>query len=245
MAAPFFAVTRGSFMRQIPGAAGRYRSMWIVLLFLHSEDARALDPDQSLLVYAASIHQTPLQAWGPGAGIYLGDGLFITAAHVAGKAWLRRPKVVINGQEYPTSVVREGDFEHTDLTVLSVDQNLLPLPLRMRRNPICKHPPRPGETVITVEPERIAYSHVLAPNRIPAEVRGFSTVIADVAGTGDSGSGVFDAQGKCLLGIMSRKISQSRTRRDTGKTEVHDIAKYFVPASVISAFVAESIIKAH
>jgi hypothetical protein len=35
---------------------------------------------------------------------------------------------------------------------------------------------------------------------------------------------------------MSRKISQSRTRADTGKTETRDIAKYFVPASDIAAF---------
>ena len=35
----------------------------------------------------------------------------------------------------------------------------------------------------------------------------FSTVISDVATTGNSGSGVFDAGQKCLLGIMSRKIT--------------------------------------
>jgi hypothetical protein len=35
---------------------------------------------------------------------------------------------------------------------------------------------------------------------------------------------------------MSRKISQSRTRKDTGKTETYDIAKYFVPAAEIGAF---------
>jgi hypothetical protein len=32
-------------------------------------------------------------------------------------------------------------------------------------------------------------------------------VIKDVATTGNSGSGVFDLGQKCLLGIMSRKIS--------------------------------------
>jgi hypothetical protein len=61
-------------------------------------------------------------------------------------------------------------------------------------------------------------------------------VIADVDRTGNSGSGVFDAQHRCLLGIMSRKISQSRTRPDNGKPETRDIAKYFVPASEIAAF---------
>jgi hypothetical protein len=34
----------------------------------------------------------------------------------------------------------------------------------------------------------------------------FSTLIADVATTGNSGSGVFDPNHECLLGIMSRKF---------------------------------------
>jgi hypothetical protein len=35
---------------------------------------------------------------------------------------------------------------------------------------------------------------------------------------------------------MSQKISQSRARADTGEVEVHDIAKYFIPASTIAVF---------
>jgi hypothetical protein len=63
-------------------------------------------------------------------------------------------------------------------------------------------------------------------------------VIGDVASTGNSGSGVFDVRQKCLLGIMSQKISQSRTRADTGEVEVHDIAKYFIPAATVAAFMS-------
>ena len=36
-------------------------------------------------------------------------------------------------------------------------------------------------------------------------------MISDVATTGNSGSGVFDAGNKCLLGIMSRKILRGQT----------------------------------
>jgi hypothetical protein len=36
---------------------------------------------------------------------------------------------------------------------------------------------------------------------------------------------------------MSRKISEYRTDRRTGKRELYDIAKYFVPASVIAQFI--------
>jgi hypothetical protein len=149
---------------------------------------------------------------------------------------MTRPKVVIDGQEYPTRVVKEGSLEGTDLTLMSVEETLLPLRLRLRNTKLCKVAPWPGQQVVTVIPERTVRSHILAPGRLPIGVRKFSTVIADVAQTGNSGSGVFDAHQRCLLGIMSRKISQSKTRADTGKTETHDIAKYFVPASEIAAF---------
>jgi hypothetical protein len=64
----------------------------------------------------------------------------------------------------------------------------------------------------------------------------FSTVIRDVATTGNSGSGVFDAGQKCLLGIMSRKIYVPANSEDPESKEI-DIAKYFVPASTIRAFI--------
>ena len=54
----------------------------------------------------------------------------------------------------------------------------------------------------------------------------FSTLIADVASTGNSGSGVFDPDRKCFHGIMSRKLT----------VEGKDIAKYFVPAAEIREF---------
>jgi hypothetical protein len=196
----------------------------------------AASPEDSLLVYAVNVHQTPMQSWGPGYGIYLGKGLFITAAHVAGRTWLTRPKIAIAEAEYPTRVVKEGSLETTDLTLLSVDESLLPMRLRLHRNPLCSFPTWPGEEVVTVVPEGIARSHIFPPGKLPADVRRFDTVIADVAQTGNSGSGVFDANRWCLLGIMSRKISQTATNRITGKTETKDIAKYFVPASTIRDF---------
>jgi hypothetical protein len=208
-----------------------------LLAFLNCQASRADDIDDSLLIYAVNIHRTPMQSWGPGYGIYLGKGLFITAAHVAGHTWLTRPKVSIGGHEYPTSTVKAGSFEQIDLTLLSVEETLLPLRMRLRRNPICREDPRPGQSVVTVVPEGTARSRILAPDRLPLNMRRFSTVIADVAHTGNSGSGVFDAQRRCLLGIISRKITQTGKRVSTGKDETRDIAKYFVPASQILGFI--------
>jgi hypothetical protein len=197
--------------------------------------------DDSLLIYGVNVHRTPMQSWGPGYGIYLGKGIFITAAHVAGRTWFTRPRVAIAGQDYPTRVVKEGSLDQTDLTLLSVEEKLLPMRLRLRRNPLCGEFPWPGEEVITVVPEGTARSRIIAPERIPLSARKFNTAIVDVANTGNSGSGVFDAHRKCLLGIMSRKISQTRKQLASGKTETRDIAKYFVPASTIREFIPPGI----
>ena len=85
-------------------------------------------------------------------------------------------------------------------------------------------------------PERVVHSRIISPARLPPNLRNRTSVIGDIAMTGNSGSGVFDARRKCLLGIMSQKISQSLPRAGSDELEVHDIAKYFVPASTINAF---------
>ena len=103
--------------------------------------------------------------------------------------------------------------------------------------PLCDNKPWPGEPVIVAIPEGTARSRIMSPQLLPFDVRTrFPTVIRDVATTGNSGSGVFDAGQKCLLGIMSRKIYVPANNEDPESKE-KDIAKYFVPASVIRAFI--------
>jgi hypothetical protein len=194
------------------------------------------DPsDDSLRRYAVNILQDPPQSW-TGYGIYLGKGLVITAAHVVGRASRTKPSVRIAGMDLPANAIKEGSFERVDLTLLSVDEQKLPVGLRMRRMPLCEKPPWAGEPVIVAVPEGTARSRIMSPQLLPPVYQTrFSTVISDVATTGNSGSGVFDAGQKCLLGIMSRKI-QVRPSSDP-EGELKDLAKYFVPASTIRAFI--------
>jgi hypothetical protein len=63
----------------------------------------------------------------------------------------------------------------------------------------------------------------------------FGSLISDVASTGNSGSGVFDPQRKCLLGIISRKFSTDSLQG------LKDIAKYFVPANEIRDFLTAAL----
>jgi len=124
-----------------------------------------------------------------------------------------------------------------DLTLLSIDEQKLPIYLQMRRMPLCEKPSWVGEPAIVAIPEGTARSRIMSPQLLPPDMRTkFPTVISDVATTGNSGSGVFDAGNKCLLGIMSRKIYLPPNTADPESKE-KDIAKYFVPASTIRAFI--------
>jgi hypothetical protein len=98
----------------------------------------------------------------------------------------------------------------------------------MRRMPLCEKHPWPGEPVIVAVREETARSHVVSPLSLPFHVSTkFSTLISEVGATENSGSGVFDAGNKCLLGVISRKLSVRPNGGDAKSEEKH-IAKYFV-----------------
>ena len=203
---------------------------------------RAQSDHSGLTALAVHINRTPQQSW-PGYGIYLGNGLILTAAHVVGEFEQTKPHVIIAGQDLPAALVKEGRLDTIDLTLLSVDGSKLPVGLQMRRTPLCEHPPFAGERVVVAIPEGTAPSKILPRQAIPADLRGrFDTAIADVAATGNSGSGVFDASDLCLLGIMSRKLSVSFHPLIAGApARTTDIAKYFVPVAQIKAFIPQNV----
>jgi len=160
-----------------------------------------------------------------GSGVYLTSGLVITAAHLT--AVDANMSVSIAGAVLPAKVLKQGSFEDVDLSLLLVDEGELPASIRPIRIQLCEAPPWPGDPVIVVDAVSAARSHIVSPRVLSFTLRGkFSTLIGDVATTGNSGSGVFDPDRKCLLGIISGKIQ--------------DIAKYFVPASAIRDFMASA-----
>jgi hypothetical protein len=198
-------------------------TLWFVLTAsAFSEDA---DPRASggLWIVAASIlfngHEN-------GAGVYLGSGLIITAAHLTAVDAKMNVRVVgLFGTPLEAKLLKQGSFNDVDLSLLSVDEQKLPARFEKFRMPLCEAPAWPGDPVIVADGAgKISRSHIVWPHFVPSGLqRRFSTWINDVATTGNSGSGVFDPGRKCLLGIMSRKYM--------------DIAKYFVPASEIRGFI--------
>lgn len=195
--------------------------------------ARALAP------FAVNIDRAHKQDW-PGYGVYLGRGLVLTAAHVVGPAAHGAPIVLIAGKSLAATFVKEGAFETVDLTLLRIDAAALPAGLGLRLLPICRDASEPGQRVIVVTPQSTAFSHVVPPRLLPAGIRDrFGTAIGDVATTGNSGSGVFDPQRRCLMGVISRKI-RAVPNRGAGPAPAGgpiDLAKYFVPAAEIRAFI--------
>jgi hypothetical protein len=194
-------------------------AMWLCLVVAALAPiawAHAENTDDSLRVYAVDIVPHSSQSRS-GTGVYLGKGLVITAAHVVGHAADSRPNVRIAGLDLPANVVKEGAYEQVDLTLLSVDEQKLPEGRRQLRMPLCRNPPWAGDPAIIAIPEGTARSRIMSPRLLPPALRAkFATVISDVASTGNSGSGVFDAWRKCLLGIMSRKVQVRANNGDAG-----------------------------
>jgi hypothetical protein len=199
----------------------------LIVAVFAANSAQADPTDNSLQIYVVQmLSGSKLQHLG-GAGVYLGNGLVITAAHVATP---NTGGVRIDGQNVSAKIVKRGEFEKIDLALLSMDEGKLPVSLRLRRMPLCQRPPRVGAPVIVAAPQGITRSRIMSPLLLPLDVRTrFSTVISEVGTDGKSGSGVFDVEKNCLLGILSLKIIST--------VEHKDIATYFVPAHTIQSFV--------
>jgi hypothetical protein len=203
-----------------------------------SASAVAESPDESLRIYAVHVvdkraFKSPSIAY----GIYLGQGLVLTAAHVVGRyPFATSPHVLIAGEDLPAKVIKEGSPDQTDLALLAVDQQRLPVSLGLRRTPLCKGNLQIGMNVIIVYPERTTRSRVISPLLIAAQLRPrFNTLVNEAEA---AGSGVFSADRKCLLGIMSRGIEKFAYGNAAGRMTIRrdGYAGYFVPVLVITNF---------
>ena len=161
------------------------------------------------------------------AGVYLGNGLVITAAHVAGSG---TKGVRIDGLNVPAALIKAGSYPELDLSLIYMDQGKLPDSLRERRMTLCQEQPPVGAPVILAAPQGITRTSIASTMLIPPEYRTkFPTLISDGSTDGKSGSGVFDAEKKCLLGILSQKFINNIDHKN--------IASYFVPADTIRSFI--------
>ncbi len=208
-----------------------------------SAQVSAQSPDDSLQIYAVKIVRTPpFQRQITGDGIYLGHGLVITAAHIVGRwPFFTHPRVLIAGQDLPAKVIREGSFPKVDLALLSVDGHLLPISVRLRRAPLCRNPSPVGTPVIDVAPQELTPAKIISPLLIaPRLQEKFNSLISAPQG---SGSGLFDSDLKCLVGIMSGEVKKFHYQSENGHVvwTANGMAGYFVPAATIANFIPSNI----
>jgi len=205
--------------------------------------SHAQSSDDDLRVYAVGIvNVAPFKRPFSGYGIYLGESTIITAAHVVGH-WplFANPTITIGGQGIPGKVIKKGAFPQLDLAQLSVEQSSLPDSVRLRRSHLCAEPVQVGTDVVIASPEQTVRSRVISPQAIAPRYRSrFGTLISEPHG---SGSGVFDADKKCLLGIMSAAVTRySLVGAAVAPYGFHttwdDSVGYFVPASTIADFLS-------
>ena len=194
----------------------------------------------SLRIYGVHVvHTPPFKDPFIGYGIYLGQGLVLTASHVVGRVpGYSSPRVVIGGKDLPAKVLKQGAPDHTDLALLSVDQTLLPISLQLRRAPLCQFPLQVGISVVVVYSERTVRSQIISPLLIPQDYRSkYPTLINESQG---SGSGVFSADKKCLIGIMSARVTKFSYQGVKGAMTMREngYAGYFVPVSKGSKFIS-------
>ena len=206
--------------------------------------AQAQTPeDEELRVYAVNVvKQVPFDKEFTGYGIYLGSGKVITAAHVVGN-WplVTHPRVLVAGLDLSATIIKQGSLDDTDLALLSVDEEQLPVSLRLRRNPLCKQPPLVGTSVIVVYPEKTSRSRVISPLAIAPQYRAkYGSLIAEAEG---SGSGVFHADRRCLLGIISVKVRKYSYREQSGHIFPSEAgyAGYYVGPAAIANFISPDI----
>jgi hypothetical protein len=186
--------------------------------------------DDSLRSYAVTIVDR-------GEGVYLGNGLILTAAHVAGANTGGKLSVRFSDDAVLLAgFIKAGNFEQVDLDILVVDVSELPASIRNQHLALCKLRPWPEDEVVLVTSKGTSRSKIVPPLQLTPDFRRrFPTLIADVETDGKSGSGVFDARNGCLLGILSAKI----TVRPHGvpKLDEKPVGTYFVPAWTIENFI--------
>ena len=198
---------------------------YITLVCLAISDTHAEPVDNWVQDYVVQFlsgkEQNPF-----GAGVYLGNGLVITAAHVVGST----RGVRIDAVNVPARLVKRGSFPELDLSLISVDQNKISDSLRERRMSLCQEQSPAGAPVLLGAPQGITRTSIASPMVIPPELRTkYPTLISELTTDGKSGSGVFDVEGKCLLGVLSSKIYNTVDHKA--------YASYFVPASTIQSFI--------
>jgi hypothetical protein len=164
-----------------------------------------------------------------GSGVYLGDGLVLTAAHVlAVNPNMASASVIMDGWKTDAKLVATGP-SGLDLALLKIDPAELSRQRReMKPLDICATGTAPNQPVVVAAQGAVSLSQTVGtPITSPALKGDWRDILATGYSHGASGGGLFDAAKGCLAGI----IIIEATAPGVALTQ-------FVPASEIAPFLA-------
>lgn len=176
-----------------------------------------------------------------GSGVYLGEGLVLTAAHVVKyDPDHSHVTVLLDGIRTDGNLVFDGQKHNVDLALIKLEASEL-LPKRRDQTPVplCLANPAPNQPVVVA-----ALGTVSNALTIPSAIASDATAAKDT-GTwtniltigyhqGNSGGGVFHPREGCLWGIINKEMGGPLK----GSGVVVDLTA-FVPASKIAPFIGE------
>ncbi|HEY8610803.1 MAG TPA: serine protease [Roseomonas sp.] len=174
-----------------------------------------------------------------GNAVYLGEGRFLTAAHLVDGIMSRlrncagapmQTTIHYAGRDLPVRLLRMGEgYVEPGVGPLyrrGEDLALLQAPVTFSGPAAlpCGDGPAPGQPVLVLSTER---RQAVRAGAMMPESRAADGTYADIPmslAQGESGSGVFDAESHCLLGIVSHRPNATPTH------------SRIVPAAAIRAF---------
>jgi len=166
-----------------------------------------------------------------GSGVYLGNGLVLTAAHVLALADPANPNatVSLDGWQTGAKLVATGQ-NGLDLALLKIDPAELSRARReMKPLDICTIGTVPDQSVLVAAQGQVSTSKTVGgPINAPNLKGDWTSLLAGAYTEGASGGGVLDALKGCLAGIIIVEWS--------GKSGL--AMTQFVPAAQITPFLA-------
>lgn len=167
-----------------------------------------------------------------GSGVFLGDGLVLTAAHVVDiNPSNPNVTVVLDGWRKDGVVVKDGHKDNLDLALVKLPPQALSAP-RMAQAPVtlCPDNPTPNQKVVVASTGNVTEAATInTAITSDGQAGTWTNLLSTGFHHGASGGGVFNPKQGCLWGIINIELSGNVDGRFLDLTA-------FVPASKIKPF---------
>lgn len=141
-----------------------------------------------------------------GGGVWLGNGLVLTAMHLfRGLKAGDSVSIIIHGEKLRAAPVYPGDLPYDDLALLRVPLASLPDDLRSLPGPqICTRNEEPGDSLHVVGYDTSYNTYASPEGQVSYRHHTWSNSTTTLFSHGVSGSPVYDQDNGCLAGIVSK-----------------------------------------